>query len=452
MTNKALMWIFGISGLSIIIIGGLVFILLYQAQVQRETARVETQDAAAVSTQIAETVWAELTRQAAELTPVETNTSEPAATETLTTAPTSTATPVVVGPTNTAPTAATPTPLACDRVEFVRDVSVEDNTPFAARSAFVKTWRLKNAGSCTWTTKYSLVFVSGDVLGAEKIIPLPKNVGPGQTIDISAAMKAPKELGTYRGFWMLKNTAGARFGMGSKGDEAFWVKIRVVKMGNPGLAYDFAANYCQAKWSSDAGSIPCPGTRSATEGFILILDTPKLENHREDEWTLWTHPNNQSSGWISGVYPEFVIQPGHHFVARVGCLDESEGCNVNFRLDFKNVDNGVIRNLGSWREVYDGKITKIDIDLSKHAGKHVRFILTVEVKGGTPARANAFWFVPGIKLVPPVPTATPTEALPTETPTPTQEPPTETPTATLGTFLVETPTPTDSLFKDYPPQ
>ena len=130
------------------------------------------------------------------------------------------------------------------------------------------------------------------------------------------------------------------------------------------------------------------------------------------------------------MYPEFVIQPDHHFTAWVGCLADSKGCNITFRLDFKNLANGNIRNLGSWREVYDGEVTKIDLDLSEHAGKNVRFILTVEVSGGNPALANAFWFVPGIVLRP-SPTVTPTIAPPTETPPeiPTLTPePTETAT------------------------
>jgi hypothetical protein len=70
----------------------------------------------------------------------------------------------------------------------------------------------------------------------------------------------------------------------------------------------------------------------------------------------------------------------------------------------------------------DEKITEIDLDLSEHAGKSVQFYLTVEITGGDPARANAFWFVPVIiqGSVPQI-TPTPTET-PTTTPTPTETP------------------------------
>jgi hypothetical protein len=324
----------------------------------------------------------------------------------------------------------TPKPIVCDSAQFVRDVSVGDNSPFAPGATFVKTWRLKNIGSCIWNQNYDLVFVSGDAMGAKLVIPLPKSVEPGQTIDISATMKAPNKAGIYRSDWMLSNASGTRFGIGSKGNQSFWVQIRVMNLENPNLAYDFAANYCKAEWSSGAGRLPCPGNSGASEGFVILLDSPKLENRQEDEWALYTHPNNHNRGWISGIYPEFTIKSNHHFITWVGCLADSKGCNVNFRLDFKNLKTGSTKNLGSWHQIYDGEVTKIDLDLAEHAGKNVRFILTVEINGGNPALANAFWFVPGI-VQGSVPTATMTVAPATETPT---EQPTDTPTPT------ETPT------------
>jgi hypothetical protein len=317
---------------------------------------------------------------------------------------------------------------------------VQDNTLTAPGTTFVKTWRLKNIGHCTWTTNYMLVFQSGNAMDAKQSILLPRSVEPNQTIDLSVTLKAPQKEGTYRGDWMLSNPSGTRFGIGSNGDQTFWVQIRVMNLVNANLDYDFAANYCRAEWSSGVGRLTCPGTSSGSEGFVILLDTPKLENRQEDELALWSHPNNASQGWISGIYPEFTIQSNQRFKAWVGCLGESKGCNVVFRLDFKNLLNGNIRNLGSWHEIYDGEVTKIDLDLSQHAGKRVRFILTVEVNGGDSTRANAFWFVPGIvraslptaTQIPPtstaVPTATPTSTqMPTETPIPT-EAPTETAT------------------------
>ncbi len=403
----------------------------------------DTPDVEAIATQAAQTVIAEITRQALDFIPsltvtasleptqVELSTDTPVQAEII--LPSNTpipATNTAIPPTREIPSL-TPVPVVCNRAQLIRDVTVEDNALFAPGASFVKTWRLKNVGSCTWTKEYSLVFVSGNTMESKKVVSLPGKVEPNQTVDLSLTFKAPNKKGSYRGDWMLSNPAGSRFGVGTDGSKTFWVGIRVRNLDNPNLVYDFAAKACQAEWRSAAGKLPCPGTSSATEGFVILLDNPALEIRQEDELTLWTHPNNTSSGWISGTFPEFNIKAGHHFVSWVGCLDNSKGCNVKFRLDFKNMKTGVIRNLGVWEEVYDGKVTKIDLDLSQHADKRVRFILTVDVRGGNPALANAFWFVPGI-IHAPTPTATATStntatATSTSTATPTE---TSTPTAT----------------------
>ena len=83
-------------------------------------------------------------------------------------APTQTAVPASATP---LPPTSTPLPTAtavsyCDWVIFVKDVTVPDGTGFAPGEIFVKTWRLKNRGTCTWTPDYMLVFTSGDWLGS----------------------------------------------------------------------------------------------------------------------------------------------------------------------------------------------------------------------------------------------------------------------------------------------
>jgi hypothetical protein len=154
---------------------------------------------------------------------------------------------------------------------------------------------------------------------------------------------------------------------------------------------------------------------------VILLDNPRLENRTEDELTLWVHPNNVTQGWISGIYPEIVVGENQRFAAWVGCLADSKGCNVTFRLDYLD-QNGVVKNLGSWREVFDGNVTKIDLDLFGITGKQVQFILTVEARGDNPERANAFWFVPAIlQGTAPEPTPTAIDEIPTPTQTATEE-------------------------------
>jgi hypothetical protein len=123
----------------------------------------------------------------------------------------------------------TPTvgPALCDKVQFVADVTVPDGTNFPPGATFTKTWRLKNVGSCTWTTSYQLVFFSGEQMGTVSSVSFPRNVAPGQTVDISVNLTAPSSPGSYRGYWMFKNSNGTLFGIGTQANKAWWLEIRV---------------------------------------------------------------------------------------------------------------------------------------------------------------------------------------------------------------------------------
>jgi len=118
-------------------------------------------------------------------------------------------------------------PLPCDRADFVGDMSAYDGSNFYPGSYFTKTWRLRNSGSCTWTTDYDLVFDSGSAMGGPASVSLPAAVTPGQLIDLSVSLQAPLTNGSYQGYWKLQNASGARFGFGANSASAFWVLINV---------------------------------------------------------------------------------------------------------------------------------------------------------------------------------------------------------------------------------
>ena len=456
--DKTSLWILGIGFIMILVLGLGMIIVTWNLFFKPSSSPTNAQDSSLLFTQAVETVFSQLTQQAQVHTATQLNTQTPSSevfptpsptlflteqettpsfTPTLT--PSLSFTPLPPSPTRIVPSL-TPAPLACNRAQFVRDVTVMDDTVFAPNTAFIKTWRIKNIGSCTWTQDYSLVFVSGNALGAKQSVALPAKVAPDQTIDISISMTSPTNKGTHRGDWMLSSSNGVRFGIGSNGTGTLYVSILVKDLTNPSLVYDFAANYCQAKWQSGAGVLPCPGTSSGNDGFVTLLDEPKLENRQEDELALWIHPQPIENGWISGTFPSLTIKSGYHFISWIGCLGDSKGCNVTFRLDILNTKNGQLKNLGSWQEVYDGKITTLDLDLSQHDEKTVQFIMTIDVSGGDPARANAFWFVPGIiqsstASATPSPTTTATSTpSPTSTWTPTPSP---TPTSTATSIYTQ---------------
>jgi hypothetical protein len=114
-----------------------------------------------------------------------------------------------------------------DDVLFTADITIPDDTVIAAGQTFTKTWELLNNGTCSWETTYSLVFVSGDQMGAPDIQPIEQVVEPGQTFELSVTLTAPLEPGNYRGEWKLRNTSGLLFGIGLEADDPFWTQIVV---------------------------------------------------------------------------------------------------------------------------------------------------------------------------------------------------------------------------------
>jgi hypothetical protein len=161
-------------------------------------------------------------------------------------------------------------------------------------------------------------------------------------------------------------------------------------------AYDFALNYCAATWRSDVGRLSCLEDKISEDGFVNLVGNPVLENRRENELALWVHPNEEKGGWIEGIYPFIEIETGDHFKAWVGCMGGYNKCSLKFYLDYKDED-GKVHRLGEWLEVYDGQVTKVDIDLSDLDGESIRFILGVEANTKNADVAQGFWFVPRLE-------------------------------------------------------
>ena len=135
------------------------------------------------------------------------------------------ATAAEVLPESTATTACT------NQAELVQHLSIPPHTSIKNGAVFNKIWRIKNVGTCIWTTNYSLEFVSGDqqLLYSQTSIPFSVEVKPGETVDLSVYLIAPEDLKEFSANWMIKDEAGNMFGVGVSGDEPLLVTILVDK-------------------------------------------------------------------------------------------------------------------------------------------------------------------------------------------------------------------------------
>jgi hypothetical protein len=260
-------------------------------------------------------------------------------------------------------------------------------------------------------------------------VGLTGNVNPGQIVDLAINLTAPNKDGHYRGYWKLRNASGVLFGIGNDATTAFWVDINV--KGATFVRYDFVTDYCDADWENNNKWLPCPGNQDDKKGYIIKLNTPKMESgSSENEPGLLMVPKNVIDGLIIGTFPFFNVQSGDHFRARINCQYKANKCDVTFSLSYKL--NGDIKLLGSWHEINEGKFYPVDVDLSALDGKKVKFILTISSNGSF-ADDEAIWVAPRISRQGVQPTA-----IPSATPTATA---TSTPTSTSTPSQTPTPTP-----------
>ena len=123
--------------------------------------------------------------------------------------PVATKTPFTI---NTPPLA---TQQSCDNAAYVKDITIPDFREIAPGAQFVKTWRIKNSGTCIWNTNYRLVYgFGGDGTDWKNAQPayLTKAVNPGEEIDVSMTLSAPVNTGQYGAHFNMMNDKGYNFG------------------------------------------------------------------------------------------------------------------------------------------------------------------------------------------------------------------------------------------------
>jgi hypothetical protein len=281
----------------------------------------------------------------------------------------------------------------CDHAQFVSDLTVPDGSSFAPGATFTKTWRLMNIGTCGWNTAYNLVWAGGDAVGAPFSVKLPVDVAPGQMVDVSVNLTAPTTSGHYKSLFKISNASGTQFGIGTSASDPFWADFNVVEVN--AVIYDFLANAPYAQWKSGAGILPFPGTSGDSRGFAYQVNNPHLEDDSFDSSPgLLIVPQNKFNGYLQATYPEFQIQQGDHLQTLVNCEFGATSCYVTFRIDYL-LSNGVQKTLWSWKETYDKRFYRADIDLSSLTGQKVRFVFML-LSTGFASGDRAIWGSPRI--------------------------------------------------------
>ncbi len=105
--------------------------------------------------------------------------------------------------------------------------------------------------------------------------PLPGEVLPGATVDVSVNLVAPAQNGAQVGYWMLRNTSQKNFGLGPNADGAFYVQINVTGgtavTGTPGTATPTNA--------TPAGATPTVTPTTSSSGSVVSNVTLGVDNN-----------------------------------------------------------------------------------------------------------------------------------------------------------------------------
>jgi len=280
----------------------------------------------------------------------------------------------------------------CYAARLVRHVTIPNDEILPQSLPFTKVWQIENIGSCTWDTSIKMVLVNGDSMGGSSV-NLPSKVKPGKTVNVSVPMVSPSSDGIYSGYWKLKHKTKVF------GDQNNPFKVKIVVVTNAhGTIYNFASNYCSAKWKSNKyqSYLPCPGKIGTSKGFVVKLNSPHMENGEFTQPGIWTHPPLIDGGKIWGTFPSLIIQPNDHFVAELACLYNYTHCNVTFSLYYQIYGNSELVLLDQWPQTNDGFTHVVDKDLALLVSQYVSFILHVEGHGNHPKDNAAFWYMPRI--------------------------------------------------------
>jgi hypothetical protein len=113
----------------------------------------------------------------------------------------------------------------CNNLGLINDIALDSST-VQPGTHFSKTWQVANTGTCDWKYTYRLVFVGGDEMDGSSV-SLRNEIAPNKWTKITVNLTAPKNEGTYTGYWQLSDNAGHTFGA------TLAVKVTVKKSSYP---------------------------------------------------------------------------------------------------------------------------------------------------------------------------------------------------------------------------
>ena len=280
----------------------------------------------------------------------------------------------------------------CNQAELISE-TIPAGTRFQAGEKFDKTWVIRNTGSCDWNYQYSLAYFTGTGMGESTSRVFTENMGmyavirPGETVAITLNLQAPFSQGRQVGYWKLRDPAGMLFMPYNVKQNQLSVDIEVI-----GTVYSFVDNYCQAVWSLNNQPIDCPLIDHNVSYDLSIEHFPTFEGGRvDDEPAISILLPAEANSTFTATFPAMVIRQGDHLHLTTACANDIPQCDLTFKVIAITGSSTVV--LGEWREISDGMMQSIDLELMQLAEKSVQFEFSL-ITNGAIEDNRGLWFFP----------------------------------------------------------
>lgn len=104
-----------------------------------------------------------------------------------------------------------PQSQAADKATWISN-DPPDSALVVTDAKFDITWQMKNTGTTTWTTMYTIRHFSGNIIMKHTEFHFRNDVKPGDTGTFIVDAVAPSKPGTYNTWWKMTNALGQNFG------------------------------------------------------------------------------------------------------------------------------------------------------------------------------------------------------------------------------------------------
>jgi hypothetical protein len=219
-----------------------------------------------------------------------------------------------------------------DKADFISDVTIPDGSEFDAGEEITKTWRVQNVGTSTWTTDYSLVFMSGEQLGAPDSIFLTHDVEPNDFLDISIDFTVPSAGGEYRSDWIFQNSNGEEFGTGQDFQQSIYMIIVSTGDGDGGDDDDSGGISGGAKVSNATVTVDDASYSGSCPAELTFTYTVTTSEAGQVDFNLVFNANSPS-GYVFDSPPEYTVDfTGGYTVTYTYTLFSNSSVNATARV------------------------------------------------------------------------------------------------------------------------